>query len=236
LNVLHTQLKTEQEIRGEREVELLDCARSGDIDRCVELLALGAGVDATDTCDNTPLHHACFFGYEDIVRLLLGAGADGTLVDDQGCSAMSWAAAGDHLGVCKLLMAAGLSVQTASLAGGTPLQLAVVNHNIPLVQYLMECGAKSSYSPVNPEENYLTPFQWAVKKKRLALVQYMGVAGSEDLEQRTVAGETLIKLAGKGLVSAYLRSRAAQRTVEDGLGEVSAVVPAVSRVASHGPL
>lgn len=48
------------------------------------LLESGAEVNATDTLDNTALHHAVHWGRTDIVRLLLDAGADITIDNING--------------------------------------------------------------------------------------------------------------------------------------------------------
>eukprot|EP00438_Fugacium_kawagutii_P030158 Skav235180 [mRNA] locus=scaffold721:305116:309507:- [translate_table: standard] len=51
-------------------------ARDGTVGCIQTLLAAAAVVDPRDTCEQTPVHIACFFGREDVVSKLLAARAD----------------------------------------------------------------------------------------------------------------------------------------------------------------
>jgi hypothetical protein len=215
--VYRSEPKTSAERKGEWEVELLDCARDGDVDRCEALLKMGANVDSTDSFEMTPLHWTSVHGHLDLVKLLLAAGADLRRLDEQGLSALEHAAGNDHVDLCKHLIAAGLPLTGGSPEGFTLLHAAVGNGNVEFVKYLMERGAKSSVVPPDAAPEYLTPFQRAVKLKKLELVLYMQMAGNEDMDQRTVGGRTLIQLAGKGKVGVYLRACRTEKSVDDGL-------------------
>lgn len=90
-----------------------------------------------------PLGLASFFGHEDLVRLLLERGAQpGTPArNGMGVAPLHSAAAGQHLGIARLLVEAGADVNAVSSEGFTPLHSAAQNGQIELVRMLLEHGA-----------------------------------------------------------------------------------------------
>lgn len=55
---------------------------------CAFLLETGACASPRTPAGATPLHRAAYCGHVDVVRLLLGRGADPTLCDDDGATAL----------------------------------------------------------------------------------------------------------------------------------------------------
>lgn len=108
---------------GETALHLATTA--GDAPMAALLLELGAEVDARcDSC--TPLLWAAHDGEDGLVRLLLAHGADPDAVDDDGMTALAWAAKVEHGHgrVLAALLAAGADPGLASSAGRTPLDWA----------------------------------------------------------------------------------------------------------------
>jgi len=64
------------------------------------------------------------FGYPDIVRALIAAGAPAKLTDGSGINLLHWAAIADRLEVIPALVEAGVSVNARDDAGFTPLMYA----------------------------------------------------------------------------------------------------------------
>lgn len=71
---------------------LLRAAADGDASLVRALLAQGTDVNGRTAAGQTPLMLAAAFGHENVVALLLGAGADKELQDELGLSAKDWSA------------------------------------------------------------------------------------------------------------------------------------------------
>ena len=86
-----------------RLVEVFDAQRHGAVAQA--LLAAGADVNASAPALDgwTPLHYAAWHGNAAAVRLLLAAGADATLLDWYGRTALDWARAGAHTAAAQRL-------------------------------------------------------------------------------------------------------------------------------------
>ena len=64
---------------------------SGNVQAVRDLLAEGAPVNGSTSGGQTPLILAVIYGYTEVLRLLLNAGADPQLRDDLGLNAFEWA-------------------------------------------------------------------------------------------------------------------------------------------------
>lgn len=58
--------------------------RNHDIEKINELTDAGTDINEKDWLGYAPLHWACYFGYADLAELLIGKGADPTLISDTG--------------------------------------------------------------------------------------------------------------------------------------------------------
>lgn len=113
-----------------------------------ELLVAGAKVNLVAKghpfLNGTPLQVAATKGYQDVVKLLLAAGADVNAKD--GSRPLHLAACKGHVEVAKLLLAAGANINAVTesgRAGGgwTPLSGAVGNNRKEMVKFLLANGA-----------------------------------------------------------------------------------------------
>jgi len=91
----------------------------------------------------TALHLAAFFGKPEIARALLDAGApvDTYTANDLANQPLHAAAAGRHLEVCRLLLAAGADVNATQHGGYTPLHEAAQHGDIEMVELFLSAGA-----------------------------------------------------------------------------------------------
>jgi len=64
-----------------------------------------------------------------------------------------------------------IKLNTGNPSGKTPLQIAISNNNLPLVQCLYDYGV--SLAPVKYKKEIFIPFQLAIEKGNLALVQFI---------------------------------------------------------------
>ena len=110
------------------------------------LIKAGVDVNAGEANGYTPLMLAARPNQEELVELLLSAGAKRSLhaKDRDGRSALIFAAGGyrdSTLAIVKLLLANGATVNEADEAGETPLMLAARAGSIETVQTLLKAGA-----------------------------------------------------------------------------------------------
>jgi uncharacterized protein len=126
------------------ELDAFDAAGLGRADRLAELLVREPGLATAFATDGfTALHLAAFFGQTESARLLLGHGAGTNVVSQNALKVMPLhsAAAGSHLGVARLLVAAGADVNATQPHGYVPLHAAAQNGNAELTELLIAAGA-----------------------------------------------------------------------------------------------
>uniref|UniRef100_I1PDD7 Uncharacterized protein n=2 Tax=Oryza glaberrima TaxID=4538 RepID=I1PDD7_ORYGL len=89
---------------------------------------LGFDVNAETSCDSgmTPLFCAVLDGQEIIVKYFLDKGADPNKKDAAGFAPLHEAAKKGHVGIARLLLSKGASVDVSS-SEGTPLHVAASN-------------------------------------------------------------------------------------------------------------
>jgi ankyrin repeat protein len=120
---------------GSGSAELVQLMLAHGASGCAQLAVGGTGGGSA------ALHKAAADGNEEIVTILLGAGAP---VDPQlagGSRPMHLAAEGAHHGVVELLLAAGGSPTLPNSEGSTPIAFAVQCGNVKVVRALLRAGA-----------------------------------------------------------------------------------------------
>jgi len=114
----------------------------GRLDRVLELLAKGAGVNKLASDGFTPLMRSAYQGHADLVAMLLQRGADPNATAKDGASALFWACARGHGPVAEMLLAAGADVNAVREEGPSVLNMAISNQrSVALVQTLIRAGA-----------------------------------------------------------------------------------------------
>jgi len=94
----------------------------------------------------TALHFAGFFGKPEAAKTLIEAGAEVSAysTNDLQVQALHSAAAGRHIEVCRVLIAAGADVNATQRHGFTPLHAAAQHGDVELVELLLSAGADPS--------------------------------------------------------------------------------------------
>jgi ankyrin repeat protein len=120
---------------------LLLASMTGDIDNVKLLLAHGATPFAA-------LAQAITFGYPDIVRALISAGAPATLTESSGINLLHWAVIANRPAVIPALVEAGVSINAQDESGFTPLMYAatVDYGDTESLRAILKAGADRSIS------------------------------------------------------------------------------------------
>jgi ankyrin repeat protein len=196
--------------------ELLQAIKSRDLVRCEELIARGCDVVGSakwsplvnacttkriDICralvdagapanqlDELPLTAAAISGSADLCRYLISAGADCRHVNAAGRTALHSVLSAE---ACLALIDSGTPVDVRSADGRTALLSAVKYRRTPVAKVLVEAGADITIAA-----DGLTPFQLAVERGSVDLVEFFLTRCGEDPGRRTKGGIDLIRLAG----------------------------------------
>ena len=123
--------------------ELHSAARAGSIKRIIRVLSRGlVGID--ERCSNgcTPLLLAALLSDSRVVRTLLDRGADATIPDHNGTTALHISVKRGQLTTTKLLLTAGAALGAAiTHSGHTPLRVAAEEGCVGIVVVLIDAGA-----------------------------------------------------------------------------------------------
>jgi hypothetical protein len=235
-------------------IGLLEHCSSGDLKKVKILLDNGDDVNQV-FLENTPLNCAAAKGHLEVVRLLLGRGAevdkipvcDPFFIRDKK-TALYFAAENGHLDVVRLLLDHGAVVDKANRVGITPLYVASENGHVAVVHALLDRGAV-----VDKAHEYgITPLYIAAEfghvdvahalldrgadvEKTITLARSKGVDKverflSEILEERPRWSDP--RKAWCIAVARGIRKKHDMPIVSESDSEISAAVPVVPAVAT----
>src|SRR4029434_2120946 len=123
---------------------LHEACAAGEFERVERLLVAEPDTVNTFSPDGwTPLHLAAFFGYPEIVELLLAHDADviAHSRNPTGNTPLHAALASNHPFVAGLLLGAGCDVNAPDAKGWRPLHIAAANNNLDAMASLVSQGA-----------------------------------------------------------------------------------------------
>ncbi len=170
---------TDALLAADPDLDVFEATALGYVDRLRERLDEDPGrVTAISSDGFTPLHYAGFFGKADVAHILLGSGAKVDIYTQNAFAnqPLHAAAAGRHLEVCRILLAAGADVNATQHGGYTPLHEAAQAGDVELAELFLSAGA----DPLARADDDQTPAETA------------DAAGHPDLASRIreVAGAT----------------------------------------------
>ena len=123
----------------------------------------------------TALHLAAFFGKAEAARILLehGAGVDVYTRNPFANQPLHAAAAGRHVEVCRVLLAAGADVNATQHGGYTPLHEAAQHGDVEMSELFLSAGADpaattdAGETPAEPRRRPVTP-TWRDRLREVA--------------------------------------------------------------------
>ena len=122
---------------------LHEAAQVGDLQRVKSLLSQSPElVFRSDWNQDTALHLAAYFGYGDIVELLLAHRADPNATNSHGKTPLHRAAFNGHKEVARVLLRHGATIDAKDNYGDTPMHEAMVYGYNELAVLLREFGGK----------------------------------------------------------------------------------------------
>ncbi len=149
--------------------DLGDAVRSLDFEAVKCSLDAGGDPNARGITGWTPLHYVCWFGREDLVKLLLSpVGADVNVKDNAGETLLHRSCECEKFDLSLLLIEYGADVNAKNKWGFTPLHWACKYYSLGLARMLLENGA----DPTNELANEYTEAREAL----LALFQELAPA------------------------------------------------------------
>jgi ankyrin repeat protein len=99
-------------------------------------------VDIMSSAQQTPLWLAASHGFDDTVSLLIHQGAQIEMEDNiRRCTPLWRAVENEHNSTANLLLKNGAQVECQDIAGQTPLGLAIMKRNMPMIDLLLTNGA-----------------------------------------------------------------------------------------------
>lgn len=147
--VLHARYRFHRDVldallAADPDLDVFDAAALGRIDRLrAWLLDVPDTATAVASDGFAALHLAAFFGKPEAARLLIDAGASvhARSSNDFANQPLHAAAAGRHVEVCRVLLAAGADPNAAQHGGYTPLHEVAASGNVELVELFLSAGA-----------------------------------------------------------------------------------------------
>jgi ankyrin repeat protein len=184
---------------------------------CKFLLDQGVLVNPPEVSGGSPIAAAAARGSPDICGELISRGADVNRPSRGGMTALHQAAWRADAIICAALLEAGANVHCQNPSGLTPLHFVPSGMNaareLATAKALVASGASPSFTPKRHKSSFRTPFQMAVGHADEPLVSYYVRECGEDPEQTTIAGRSMLELAGKDGVKRFLHMLATERSI-----------------------
>lgn len=177
----------------------------------LELLAAGASVDRTTEGWPTPLAGAAGHNFEQMVDILLAAGAD---INSGDRTPLWHAAFNNHVAIVRLLLAQGADVEKGGK--GAPLHGAARNDHLEIMEMLLSAGANPNVRI--PSESIgvgkWTPLHYSSNRGSTAAIKLLVDHGA-DINAANDEGDTSLHVSGDPKVVQLLISLGADYKIKN---------------------
>ena len=188
-------LTTDKEERKNNRKELWRFSRDGWAEEVQDLLSLGVDPNCKSReTHKTPLFLAAANGFENVVELLLKAGANPNHAELCGQTPLLRAANDCLTDVVKILLEGGADPNKADTSGYTPLLWAVIHGHTDVVKILLEGGAEPNTADIDGN----TALFRAITKGQTDVVKLLLKAGA-DLNWGNEFGTTPLDCAARSI-------------------------------------
>ena len=120
---------------------LWKAADAGNVTEVQELLASHSSLTWKDASSASALNRACYCGHEEVVRVLLEAGADKDDANSMGWTALINACRNGHTPIAKMLLERGANIDAVNAEGWTALICAAARGHTEAARLLLAAGA-----------------------------------------------------------------------------------------------
>ncbi|KAM8886141.1 histone-lysine N-methyltransferase EHMT1a isoform 2-T3 [Spinachia spinachia] len=158
--------------------QLYISAKEGELQKVVHLLVDGKDPNFLMEGQNkgTPLHAAAAEGHQEICHMLVQAGANLDMFDEQQRTPLMAACENSNVDTVKYLLRAGASVGHKDIIGFTCLHLAAKLGHCDIVHHLLSKASK--YINCQDDGGW-TPITWAIEHKHKELVHLLLAKGAD---------------------------------------------------------
>uniref|UniRef100_A0A8C9YC81 Euchromatic histone-lysine N-methyltransferase 1a n=1 Tax=Sander lucioperca TaxID=283035 RepID=A0A8C9YC81_SANLU len=158
--------------------QLYISAKQGELQKVIRLLVDGKDPNFLMEGHNkvTPLHAAAAEGHQEICHMLVQAGANLEMFDEEQRTPLMAACENNHLDTVKYMLRAGAAVSHKDIMGFTCLHLAAKLGHYDIVHHLLSKASKY----INCQDNGgWTPITWAIEYKHKELVHLLLARGAD---------------------------------------------------------
>lgn len=171
---------------------LCQAINHGDVQQARGLLAQRPNVNGRNEEGNTPMHYAITSNNEDMLRLLLAAGASSKGSGWTALPALFQAASTGKLGIAKVLLENGADINEKSITGQPYFVDVLDGGNISGIEFLLKEGASSTTESPSGRSVLVQ----AVKKDNLEIVTLLLKYGA-NISASDITGSSLLAIAAE---------------------------------------
>jgi|GEM_PF-3727070 len=211
----------------EENTKLLEAAMEGNLEKATAAINNGAIVNTTNHEHDTPLCLACFYGFPDMIKLLLEQGArvdqKGNLSQSPLHLAVYAAPEKSYAPIVRLLLQSGANPYIQDEHGRTPLAMCVDNQTTEALEALLAHGVNPNYPNHYAQKSHAagtSPLQVAVKYKMGNLIELLLAADAHTNTRINDRKTSLFACHSKAIKTVYDNLNTFQKNIHTQVQEI----------------